>query len=291
MAKKKSLIVLLIIGVSIVFLSLMFSMANYLVSGIAPFTKAVAVIKVEGVIVDSEDIMRKINEFREDDEVVAVVLRVDSPGGGVAASQEIYEELKKLSEEKVLVTSMGNIAASGGYYIACASDYIFANPGTTTGSIGVIIQTINIEEALDKLGIEGVVLTSGKYKDIGSPLREMTPEERAFFQKFIDNIFQQFINTVATERKLTEEEVRKIADARILTGEQALELKLVDELGNLEDAIDKAAELSGIKGKPRVIYPKKKEFSLFSLLLGETKTKLIEDISIQTFRVDYRFAP
>ncbi len=270
MAKKKYIMVIVIIGISIILLSLMFSVANYLVSGIAPFSKAVAVIKVEGIIIESEDVMSKIKEFREDEEVAAVVLRINSPGGGVAASQEIYEELKKLSEEKVLVTSMGEIAASGGYYIACAADYIFANPGTTTGSIGVIIETLNLEEALDTLGIKGVVLKSGKYKDVGSPLREMTPEERAFLQKFIDNVFQQFIGTVAEERGLSEDEVRKIADARILTGEQALELRLVDELGNLEDAIDKAAELSGIKGNPRVIYPKKKEFSLISLLLGET---------------------
>lgn len=291
MAKKKYIIVIVIIGISIIFVSLMFSMANYLVSGIVPFTKAVAVLKVDGIIMESEDVMREIKGFREDEEIAAVVLRINSPGGGVAASQEIYEELKKLSEEKVLVTSMGEIAASGGYYIACAADYIFANPGTTTGSIGVILETLNLEEALDTLGIKGVVLKSGKYKDVASPLRKMTTEERAFLQEFIDNIFQQFIDTVAEERGLSEDEVRKIADARILTGEQALDLRLVDELGNLEDAIDKAAELAGIKGKPRVIYPKKKEFSLISLILGETKMKFIEDLTTQYFRVDYRFAP
>ena len=157
---------------------------------------------------------------------------------------------------------MGSVAASGGYYIACASDRIVANPGTITGSIGVIMEFTNIEELFKKIGIKGVVLKSGEHKDIGSPFREMTPDEKKIVQDVIDNVHQQFIEAVAKGRKMDREKVVQIADGRILTGEQAKQLGLVDEMGNLQDAIDVAAKMVGIVGKPNVIYPKKEVFPL-----------------------------
>jgi protease-4 len=291
MSKKKYAFVFLIIGFFIVAVFALIFVLNIVLLDGNPFAKSVAIIEVKGVIMESEDVMRRAKELREDNSIAAVVLRVDSPGGAVAPSQEIYEELKKLAAEKVLVTSMGGVAASGGYYVACAADYIFANPGTTTGSIGVLFETINAEELLDIIGLEWVVLKSGRLKDVGSPVREMTPEERAFLQQFIENIYQQFVDTVAQERGLSEDEIRKISDARILSGEQALELRLVDELGNLEDAIDKAAELAGISGEPRVIYPKKKELTLFSLLFEDMIRDIIKSFFGERLRVDYRYVP
>jgi len=219
------------------------------------------------------------------------VLRINSPGGSAAASQEIYEELKKLAKEKVLVVSMGDVAASGGFYISMAANYIYANRATTTGSIGVIAESLNLEEALDHLGIKGVVIKSGKFKDTFSPLRPMTEEERVFMQDYIDNIFHQFVKDVAEGRKLPEAEVIKIADGRILTGEQALKLKLIDGLGNMEDAIDKAAELAGITGKPNVIYPEKEKPSLMGYLLSEAQNGISERIVDRSFRAEYRMIP
>ena len=170
---------------------------------------------------------------------------------------------------------MGSVAASGGYYVACASDLIVANPGTITGSIGVIMQFSNFEELLKKIGIKGVVIKSGEHKDIGSPFREMTPEEKKIMQDTLDNVHQQFIQAVAKGRKLDPAKVVPIADGRIMTGEQAQQLGLVDKLGNLQDAIDEASKLVGIQGKPQIVYPKKKR-SLWELLMREMVSSLIE---------------
>jgi protease-4 len=266
-----------------------------MVAGIQPFSKGVGIIKVEGVIYDSGDVIKNIKDFKKREDIAAVVLRVESPGGGVAAAQEIYEELKKLSEEKVVVTSMGGVAASAGYYISLGSNYIFANPGTTTGSIGVILQGLEFHNALDSLGIKGFIIKSGKFKDTGTPFREMTAEEREYLQEYIDNIFQQFVKVVVVERKLPMEKVLEIADGRILSGEQALNLKLIDELGNMEDAIDRAAEMAGIEGEPKVVYPPKKRTSLLSVLLEDMKSGLVEGLYKELIenglRAEYRLVP
>jgi len=291
MSKTKTRTVLIVVGACVLLFIGMISLTNYLVSGALPFARSIVVIEVKGVIIESDEIVREIKGLRERSDVAAVVLRVDSPGGGVAPSQEIYEELKKLADEKVLVVSMGGVAASGGYYISCAADYIFANPGTTTGSIGVILETVNIEGALDKIGVEGVVIKSGELKDVGSPFRDMSQKEKQFLQAYVENVYQQFIETVKTSRKLNDSEVSAISDARILTGEQALELHMIDELGNLEDAIDKAAKLSGITGKPNVVYPKKGKLSLLALLIGEERTNILDNLTANYFRIEYRFVP
>jgi protease-4 len=193
----------------------------------------------------------------------------------------------KAKLKKKIVTSMGAVAASGGYYVACASHLIVANPGTITGSIGVLMQFSNFEELLKKIGIKGVVLKSGEHKDIGSPLREMTPEEKKIMQETLDNVHQQFIQAVAEGRKLDRAKVVAIADGRIMTGEQAKQLGLVDKMGNLQDAIDEATKLVGIEGKPQVIYPRKK-LSLWELLMRDMASAILETLNEKGFELNYR---
>jgi protease-4 len=291
MVKHKGIVAAVILVCFIIVVAGIWAMASFVKTGIAPFTKSVAIIEVKGVISDSTDVIKQIKEYKENTSVAAVVLRVNSPGGSAAGSQEIHEELKKLAKEKPLVVSMGDVAASGGFYISVAGDFIYANPATTTGSIGVIAETLDVGDALGRLGIKGVVVKSGKFKDIFSPLRPMTQEERVFMQEYIDNILQQFIKDVAEGRKLPQSEVVKIADGRIFTGEQALKLKLIDGLGNMEDAIDKAAKLGGITGKPNVIYPEKERPSLLSFLLSEARSGLAEGMADRGFGAEYRMIP
>ncbi len=251
------------------------------------FGDKIGIVEIKGVITQSSDVIETLRQFVEDSGVKAIILRIDSPGGGVGPAQEIYREVLKAKSKKKVVTSMGSVAASGGYYIACASDIIVANPGTITGSIGVIMQFSNFEELFKKIGIKGVVIKGGEYKDIGSPFRDMTPEEKKIMQEVIDNVHQQFIQAVAEGRKLERIKIIQIADGRILTGEQAKRLGLVDQLGNLQDAIDTAAKLAGIKGKPQIIYPKKK-FSLLELLIREGASLLINFFNEKIFQLDYR---
>jgi len=202
----------------------------------------------------------------EKDNVKAVVLRVDSPGGVVGPSQEIYQEVKRLAAKKKVVVSMGSLAASGGYYIAAPATLIYANPGTITASIGVLIKFSNIEGLLDKVGIKSSTIKTGAFKDAGSPDRPLSPEDRAMFQAVIDSTHEQFVRAVAEGRKLPVEEVRRIADGRVLSGEQAKAVKLVDKLGNLQDALDEAGRLAGISGEPVVILPPKKKVNYLDLL-------------------------
>ena len=247
----------------------------------------VAVLPVTGLIADSESTIEQLKKFAKDDSVKAIVLRINSPGGGVGPSQEIHEEVKKLKGKKVVVASMGALAASGGYYIACASQKIYANPGTITGSIGVIMQFVNVKDLIEKIGLKGMVVKSGAFKDIGSPLREMNPQERELLQGVIDNVHSQFIVAVAEGRKMERESVAKIADGRIFSGEQAKSLGLVDALGNLEDAVTEAGKLAKIEGEPRVISPPKKKLSILELLKEEAKSIIGDKLAEQRIRVDY----
>jgi protease-4 len=227
----------------------------------------IALIRVEGVILDSQTTIGELKRFSENPSVKAIVIRIDSPGGGVVPSQEIYDAVKRIRSKnnKAVIASMGSVAASGGYYIAAATDRIVANPGTLTGSIGVIMETANVEGLLQKIGVEGVVIKSGKYKDVGSPLRKMSADERGLLQAVMDDVHKQFIEAVAEGRSLELRAAQALADGRIFTGRQAKEAKLVDELGDLEDAIQLAAEVVGIEGEPKVIEPRRR-FSLREIL-------------------------
>jgi protease-4 len=229
----------------------------------------VGVIEVSGLILDAKPVVDKMIQFRKDRDVKAIVMRIDSPGGEVGPSQEIYKEIRKTARSKKVVASLGGVAASGGYYIASACDRIIANPGTITGSIGVLVEFSNIKGLLDKIGVEANVIKSGAYKDVGSPLRPMSDEERALVQGVIDSVHEQFIRAVAEGRRLPVEQVRQIADGRIMSGEQARTLGLVDGLGSLEDAIEAAGRLGGIKGEVQAAYVKKRPFSLYKLIFGD----------------------
>jgi protease IV len=219
----------------------------------------VALVKVEGLLVSSEQVVDELNDYAEDGSIKAIVIRIDSPGGGVVVSQEIFNAVKNAKKEgKKIVVSMGTVAASGGYYVAAAADKIVANPGTLTGSIGVKMEFANVEKLLEKIGVKGMIVKAGEYKDMGSPFRDMTDQEKKLLQGVIDDVHNQFIEAVAEGRRLPTADVRAIADGRIFTGRQALDLKLVDQMGDLADSIRIAGDLAGIKGKPKVVEKKKK---------------------------------
>jgi protease-4 len=251
----------------------------------------IAVVEVNDVIMFSEPIVEEIKRFREDKTIKAIIVRVNSPGGGVAASQEIYEEIKKTRESgKIIVISMGSIAASGGYYIACGSNLIIANPGTLTGSIGVIARFINVKDLADKLGIKETTIKSGALKDAGDPFRDVTEKDKKYFQDIIDNTFTQFLEVVAKERKMNKDSLMQYANGRVFTGLQAKEYGLIDSLGTFEDAVRITAKLAGIEGEPKLVR-KKKKFSLFEELLG-TKLEDISDLKNKLFEepiLQYKF--
>jgi protease IV len=224
--------------------------------GITDGGMRIGVVAIEGVISSelTERTVRQLTKYGDDTTIKAIVLRIDSPGGGVASSQEIYEGVRRVrSGGKLVVASMGSVAASGGYYVACVADRIFANAGTVTGSIGVIVQLASVSELLHKVGIESSVITSGPFKDSGNPTRTLRPEERQVFQALVDDVYHQFIEAVAQGRNLPLDEVRQAADGRIYTGRQAKDLRLVDELGSLHDAITYAASRIGSVGKPKLV--------------------------------------
>jgi protease-4 len=239
----------------------------------------VALVKIEGVLITSDHVVDELHDYAEDSSIKAIVIRIDSPGGGVVPSQEIYNAVKYAKREgKKVVVSMGSVAASGGYYVAAAADKIVANPGTLTGSIGVKMEFANLEKLLEKIGVQGMVVKSGEYKDIGSPFRTMTEQEKKLLQGVIDDVHSQFIKAVAEGRNLPEADVRAIADGRIFTGQQALSLKLVDKMGDLTDSIQLAGELAGIKGKPKVI-ERKKKIPFFEYLKEESATWIADVIT------------
>lgn len=290
MKKHPVVIGLIVIGVILVFFVGTILLLAYMFRRETPtfaLGDKVAVVEISGVISNSREVIRGIKSFTEDGGVKAIVLRIDSPGGGVGASQEIYREVVKARRVKKVVASLGGVAASGGYYVACGADKIVANPGTITGSIGVVMQFANIEELLKKIGYKGYVIKSGPHKDIGSPFREMVPEERALLQEVIDTVHHQFIKAVAEGRELPIEKVTAIADGRIFAGEQALAFGLVDKLGNLEDTIEFAAKMAGIKGKPNVVYARKRRRSLFDYFMEKMAQRLTEEVQDTHPHLDY----
>ncbi len=255
------------------------------------FKDKIGVVLIEGVLSDSRDTIRQLDIYERDSGIKAVVLRINSPGGAVVPSQEIYDKVLHVKKFKKVVVSMGSVAASGGYYIACAADRIIANPGTITGSIGVIIQFSQIEDLLKKVGLKATVVKAGRYKDVGSPVREMTSAERALIQGVIDDIHDQFIEAVVSNRGIPRKELEHIADARIFTGRQALEVGLVDSLGNMDSAIDTAAGLAGIEGKPDVVYPEKERKSLLQYITSETISSITEELRGSGSGIDYLYKP
>ncbi len=253
----------------------------------------IAIVEINDVIVSSEKTVEQIKKFREDKSIKAIILRVNTPGGGVAASQEIYEEVKKTRDSgKIIVVSMGSIAASGGYYIAVGSSLIIANPGTLTGSIGVIAQFISIKDLAEKLGINQTTIKSGSLKDAGSPFKTMNDSDKAYFQDVVDNSFGQFLDVVSKERKMDKQTLLQYANGRVFTGLQAKEYGLIDSLGTFEDAIRITGKMAGIEGEPRIVREKKK-FSFFEEVMG-SKIEDVTDIKGKLFDepiLQYKFQP
>ena len=271
--KKRRVFIFLGIIVALFFLVLILRS----MSGGTSIGQKVAVIDIIGIITESDVTIKLIHTYRDDPSIKAIVIRIDTPGGSVAPVQEIYSELQKI--EKPIVASMGGTAASGGYYVACAADTIMANPGTLTGSIGVIMQFTRMKGLYDKIGLEHQAIKSGEFKDTGSPFRTLTEEEQAVLQATVDNVYNQFVDTIFEARKslLSRSEIAELADGRIFSGQQALDLKLLDRLGNLPEAIELAGALANIDGKPKVVR-KEKKTSLLEQLLGVQQTSLLDEM-------------
>lgn len=244
--------------------------------------EGIGVIDVKGVILEPEQTLENLVAFREEPKIQAIVLRIDSPGGAVGASQEIYDEVRRTTAVKPVVASMGSVAASGGLYVSLGASKIVANPGTLTGSMGVILKFANLEGLFEKIGYKNEVVKSGSLKDIGSPSRPMTAEERLMLQGMIDIVQSQFVQAVSESRSLPAAEVRKIADGRIFSGQQAKEYGLVDQLGNFSDAVMLAAELAGMKAEkmPDLIYPQEEDFSLLRLMTGKKNESLLQQTGL-----------
>ena len=262
-------------GVLVIVVVMLLLIAGPMLSSDSSFSSMgggrIALVEIRGPITRAQDTVKQIIKYREDDSVRAIVLRIESPGGAVAPTQEIFDELRKTREKgKVIVASMGSVAASGGYYIACAADSIMANPGTITGSIGVIMEVPNAEGLFNKVGIGWQVVKSGQHKDIGSLSRSMTDKEFGLLQLVVDDVYEQFIEVVTRFRPLSREEVVDLADGRIYTGNQALPLRLVDRLGTYQDAIALAGRMAGLPDKPNVVRQRPKTF--FDMLMENMET-------------------
>lgn len=240
----------------------------------------IGVVELKGLITSAEKPIRELTEFRKDRRIRAIILRIDSPGGAVGASQEIYEEVRRTDRIKPVVASFGSVAASGGYYAALGARKIISSQGTLTGSIGVIVKFPNLTEIFDKIGYRSEIVKSGKLKDIGAMNRPMTEEEKALLQGIIDTVHQQFVSAVTDSRKLPREQVLKLADGRIFSGEQALKSGLIDQFGNFTDAVMVASKLAGMKEElPPLVYSSEKDFSLLRLLVGNSGETAWQNLS------------
>lgn len=253
----------------------------------SPLHGRVGLVDVVGEISESESVVDQIDRMQRDPTVKAVVVRLDSPGGGVAASQEIYDAVRRLREEgKPVVASMGGVAASGAYYVACAADSIVANPGTLTGSIGVIMSFPNTEELFRKVGVKFETIKTGKFKDVGSMWRPMTDDEKALLQEVLGNVYEQFIDAIVDGRSMAREDILPYADGRIFSGDQAEEYGFVDRLGSLEDAIVMASEMAGIEGRPSVVRKERRRVSVLDFF--EEKMNPMKELLGSGPRLEFR---
>lgn len=253
-----------------------------------PSGDRIGVVEIEGVISGSKEVMDDIVDFKDDASIKGVILRINSPGGGVGPTQEIYREVVKLKEKKKVYVSMGTTCASGGYYIASAGQKLYANPSTITGSIGVIMELMNVEDVLKKIGLKSNTIKAGEYKDTGSPFRPMTPEERAYMDGIVTNIYDQFTKDVATGRKMNVETVKKLAEGRIYTGTMAKDVGLVDAIGNFYDTVDAMKADLRIKGKPVLVYPEK-PFSLVRWIFGVVGHDFTRELANQLASSPFKF--
>jgi protease-4 len=245
-------------------------------SGLGGFGDKIAVVDLDGVIMNPGPTVQQLKKFADDDSVKAIILHVNSPGGGVAASEEIYREVKRIRDEKKkrIVASIETVGASGAYYVSSATNKIYADKGSVVGSIGVIAEWVNYGDLLQWAKLKSVILKTGEFKDTGTPTRELTPAEKAYLQGLIDNMFHQFIQAVADGRAMKFDDVKAIADGRVWTGEQAMSLKLVDQLGDFQSAVEDTAKSVNIKGEPTLVRPEKDRKSLLDLMFGDVSEYL-----------------
>ena len=277
------------------FILLLVSLFNTSGEGTETYTSGrgerIGVVELRGVIASSDDLVRQFKKYRDDRSIKAILLHIDSPGGGVVASQEMYEEVKKTRDGgKPVVVSMGALAASGGYYVSCGASRLVANRGTLTGSVGVISEFLQLQDALGKLGIGVKTIKAGSLKDAGSPTKKMTEEDQKYFQSLMDEVHRQFIAVVEKERKLDHDVVVRLADGRVYTGEKARDLGLVDTIGTFEDGVQIAADIAGIKGEPSLVRERKKRSLMESLLsdVGESVRDVKQELLDRPV-LSYRF--
>jgi protease-4 len=285
-------LVLLILGVAILFFGTVMAIVLSLSHGTPTlsFGNKIGVIPINGVIKDADSITEQLIAFRNDRQIKAIILRINSPGGGVGPSQEIYSETRRTTPKKKVIASLGSLSASGAYYIASAADKIVANPGTLTGSIGVLMEFVRIEELLNKIGVEMRVIKSGEFKDIGSPNRKMTDREKKMLMDLLEDIRNQFVTAVSKGRNMPKEKVLEIADGRIFSGSQAKKFGLVDRLGNFHDAVNLAKKMANIKGDIKLVYPEQKKRSfLWDLLLRDLIGAIINSIDRDYGLLEYRW--
>jgi protease IV len=239
------------------------------------FEEKIGVVSITGTISSSKKISSELVKFAKDDSIRAIILRINSPGGGVGATQEIYREVQKITSQKPVVASMGSIAASGGYYVAAPATKIVSNPGTITGSIGVFIQFVRLEELMNKIGVDLEIVKSGEFKDMGSPDRKLTQRDREIIGALIKDLQGQFVSAVASGRNLSVEKVQEIADGRIFSGARAKDLGLVDFMGNFQDAVEITRKIVGIEGDVALVYPKKSTGELWNLFLESSARNIV----------------
>jgi protease IV len=284
----------LLIGGTVVIIGIAFLVVNMALTGdrfaLSPLSGRVGLVEITGEIDDPEPVVDQLDRMQRDPGVRAVVLRLDSPGGGVAASQEIYKAVERVRDRRLgnkpVIASMGGVAASGAYYVACAADSIVANPGTLTGSIGVIMMFPNTEDLFRKVGIRFETIKTGKYKDVGSMWRPMTDDERKLLQDVLSNVYDQFVDAIVEGRNLAREDVLPYADGRIFSGDQAQQYGFVDKLGDLDDAILLAGKMAGISGQPVVVRKERRRVSFWDFL--DNKMNQMTGISSRGPRLEYR---
>ncbi|HLI64433.1 MAG TPA: signal peptide peptidase SppA [Terriglobales bacterium] len=259
-----------------IFALVYFSVRSQQKDGFVGFGDKIGIVELQGVILTPKDVVEQLRKFADDDSIKAIILRVDSPGGGAAASEEIYREVLRIrnKKKKRIVASIGTVGASGAYYVSSAASKIFADDASIVGSIGVIAEWYNYEELLKWAKLQAITLKAGEFKDTGSPTRPMTPEERAYLQGLIDDMHAQFIHSVAVGRNLKDDQVRALADGKVWTGEEAVPLKLVDQIGDFRAAVEDTAKAVGIRGEPTLVRPEKERKSLLDLLFGDASDYL-----------------
>jgi len=254
-------------------------------ASLTSFGDKIGVVDLEGVILDPKTIVPQLKKYGDDDSIKAIIIHVNSPGGGVAASEEIYRAVKRIRDEKKkrIVASIESVGASGAYYVSSGTNKIFADNGSIVGSIGVITEWVNYGDLMRWAKLKPEVLKVGEYKDTGDPSREMTPAERQYIQSLIDNMYGQFVQAVADGRHAKYDDIKSIADGRVWTGQEALSMHLIDQVGDFQDAVNDTAKSVGIKGEPVLVHPEKQRRTLLDLLFGDlsqwlpTREKLLED--------------